>query len=117
MIVQPLHLGEFGLRLNFTTADGTTEQVGVERTVQAICPRASGQTALSDGLTCGCAAGAYFDVDVRACETCPVGEYCTEGATLGARCPVGFTTEGPGAKSPDECGCPTGTYGLSLIHI
>ena len=111
VIVQPLHLGEFGLRLNFTTADGTTEQVGVERTVQAICPPASGQTALSDGLTCGCAAGAYFDVDVRACETCPVGEYCTEGATLGARCPVGFTTEGPGAKSPDECGCPTGTYG------
>ena len=110
-VVLAPHLGEFGLRLNFTTADGTTEQVGVERTVQAICPPASGQTALSDGLTCGCAAGAYFDVDVRACETCPVGEYCTEGATLGARCPVGFTTEGPGAKSPDECGCPTGTYG------
>ena len=103
-------LGEFGLRLNFTAADGTTEQVGIERTVQAICPTASGQTALSDGVTCGCAAGEYFDVDVRACEPCPVGEYCTEGATLGARCPVGFTTDGAGAKSADQCGCPTGTY-------
>jgi hypothetical protein len=110
VIVQQLHLGEFGLRLNFTTADGKTEQVGIERSVQVICPPASGQTALSDGLTCGCVAGAYFDVDVRACEPCPVGEYCPEGATLGNRCPVGFTTEGAGAKSLDECGCPSGTY-------
>ena len=104
------HLGEFGLRLSFTAIDGTTKQVGIEQAVQAICPPASGQTALSDGLTCGCAAGAYFNLEVSVCETCPVGEYCTEGATLGARCPVGFTTHGAGAKSPNECGCPTGTY-------
>jgi hypothetical protein len=104
------HLGEFGLRLSFTAIDGTTKQVGIEQAVQAICPPASGQTALSDGLTCGCAAGAYFNLEVSVCETCPVGEYCTEGATLGARCPVGFTTHGAGAKSPNECGCPEGTY-------
>ena len=65
VIVQPPYLGEFGLRLSFTAANGATEQAGVERTVQAICLRASGQTALSDGVTCGCAAGHYFDVDVR----------------------------------------------------
>jgi hypothetical protein len=110
VVVLAPHLGEFGLRLSFTAADDTTEQVGVERTMQAICPRASGQTALSDGVTCGCVAGEYFDVDVRACKPCPVGEYCAEGATLGARCPVGLTTNGPGARRPDECGCPTGTY-------
>ena len=110
VVVLAPHLGEFGLTLTFTTADGSTEQVGVERHVQAICPPASGQTALSDGITCGCVAGEYFDVETHTCETCPVGEYCTEGVTLGARCPVGFTTDGPGAKNPDECGCPAGTY-------
>ena len=110
VVVLAPHLGEFGLTLTFTNADGSTEQVGVERHVQAICPPASGQTALSDGITCGCVAGEYFDVETRMCETCPVGEYCTEGVTLGARCPVGFTTDSPGAKNPDECGCPAGTY-------
>jgi hypothetical protein len=106
--VQAPYLGEFRLRLNFTAADGSTEQVGVERAVQAICP--PGQTELSDGVSCGCAAGQHLDENARLCEPCPVGEYCPEGATLGNRCPVGFTTEGLGAKSLDECGCPSGTY-------
>ena len=110
VVILAPHLGEFRLQLNFTGADGTTEQVGIERRVQVVCPRDSGQTALSDGLTCGCVAGEYFDVETHTCETCPVGEYCPEGATLGNRCPVGFTTDGPGAKSPDECGCRIGTY-------
>ena len=106
--VQAPYLGEFRLRLNFTAADGSTEQVGVERAVHAICP--PGQTELSDGVSCGCAAGQRLDENAQ-CEPCAVGEYCPEGATLGNRCPVGFTTEGPGAKSLDECGCPSGTYG------
>jgi hypothetical protein len=103
-------LGEFGLWLSYTAADGTTEQVDIKRTVQVICHRASGQTALANGVTCGCTAGQYLDVDAKVCRLCPIGEYCSEGATLGTRCPVGFTTSGPGAEGLDECGCPTGTY-------
>ena len=78
VLVQAPYLGEFRLRLNFTAADGSTEQVGVERAVQAICP--PGQTELSDGVSCGCAAGQHLDENAR-CEPCPVGEYCPEGAT------------------------------------
>ena len=108
VLVQAPYLCEFRLRLNFIAIDGSTEQVGVERVVHAICP--PGQTELSDGISCGCAAGQRLDENAQLCESCPVGEYCPEGATLGNRCPVGFTTEGAGAKSLDECGCPSGTY-------
>ena len=108
VLVQAPYLCEFRLRLNFIAVDGSTEQVGVERVVHAICP--PGQTELSDGISCGCAAGQRLDENAQLCESCPVGEYCPEGATLGNRCPVGFTTEGAGAKSLDECGCPSGTY-------
>ena len=45
------------------------------------------------------------------CELCEVGRYCSEGAAIGGSpCPTGFTTNGRGAKSSDECGCREGTY-------
>ena len=108
VLLQAQYLGKFWLRLIFTSASGTSEQVGVDQAVQAICP--DEQTELSSSLLCGCAAGDYLDENAQLCEPCPVGEYCAEGVSLGARCPVGLTTDGRGAKSPDECGCPTGTY-------
>ena len=105
-------LGEFGLQLNFTAGGGTPEQVGIERVVRAICPR--GQIELSDGIACGCEAGKYLDEispNVLTCELCEVGRYCSEGAAMGGSpCPQGFTTNGRGAKSSDECGCREGTY-------
>ena len=108
VLLQAPYLGKFWLRLIFTSASGTIEQVGVDQAVQAICPPEL--TELSSSLSCGCAAGHYLDENAQLCEPCPVGEHCAEGATLGTRCPVGFTTEGEGAKSPGDCGCPTGTY-------
>ena len=77
-------LGEFGLQLSFTAADGTLEQVGVERAVRAVCPL--GQIELSDGASCGCEAGKYLDEispNVLVCELCEVGRYCSEGAAIG----------------------------------
>jgi hypothetical protein len=105
-------LGEFGLQLNFTAGDGTSKQVSVERVVRAVCPR--GQIELSDGIVCGCEAGKYLNEispNVLVCELCEVGRYCPEGAAIGGSpCPTGFTTDGLGAKSSDECGCREGTY-------
>jgi hypothetical protein len=105
-------LGEFGLQLNFTAGGGTPEQVGVERVVRAVCPR--GQMELSDGIACGCEAGKYLyeiSPNVLTCKLCEVGRYCSEGAAIGGSpCPTGFTTDGLGAKSSDECGCREGTY-------
>ena len=49
VLVQPPYIGEFGLRLSFSSA-----QVGVERAVQAICP--PGATNLDE---CGCPTGTY----------------------------------------------------------
>jgi hypothetical protein len=39
-----------------------------------------------------------------------VGEFCVAGATIGARCPSGFTTDGRGAWSRNDCGCFEGLY-------
>ena len=100
-------LGEFGLRLSFTANGGTPEQVGVERAVRAVCP--GGLIELSNGDSCGCEAGRYLDEispNVLVCELCEVGRYCSEDAAIGGSpCPTGFTTNGLGAKSSNECGC------------
>ena len=77
--------------------------------VLGVCP--AGQTEQAEGSSCGCAAGRYLDAR-RACAPCPVAQYCPEGA-LPTRCPIGFTTDGRGAKSRDECGCPSGTYEIA----
>ena len=106
-------LGEFGLRLSFNNG-----QVGIERAVQAICP--PGQVELSGGVSCGCTAGEFLNevsANVLVCEPCEIAEYCPEGATIGTRCPISSNgaplgTNGRGAKSRDECGCPTGTYNV-----
>ena len=111
-LVAGRRLGEFGLRLSFTANGGTPEQVGVERAVRAVCP--GGLIELSDGDSCGCEAGRYLNEispNVLVCELCEVGRYCSEGAAIGGSpCPTGFTTNGLGAKSSDECGCRKGTY-------
>ena len=56
-----------------------------------------------------CGAGSY-SANVLSCEECQVGEFCPEGSVVGTPCPIGSTTEGRGAKSSDECGCPVGTF-------
>jgi hypothetical protein len=56
-----------------------------------------------------CGAGSY-SANVLSCEVCQVGEFCLEGSVVGTPCPIGSTTEGRGAKSSNECGCPVGTY-------
>ena len=56
-----------------------------------------------------CGAGSY-SANVLSCEPCQVGEYCPEGSVVGTPCPLGFTTEGDGAVSYDDCGCPTKTF-------
>ena len=58
-----------------------------------------------------CGAGS-FSANVLSCEVCQVGEYCPEGSIVGKSCPIGFTTEGRGAETSDECGCRVGTYDL-----
>lgn len=55
-----------------------------------------------------CGAGNY-SANVLTCEPCQVGEYCPEGSVMGRMCPLGSTTEGRGAESLYDCGCPAGT--------
>ena len=61
-------------------------------------------------LSCSVCGSGSYSANVLSCELCQVGEYCPEGATVGTPCPVGSTTEGRGAKSPDDCGCRVETY-------
>ena len=62
-----------------------------------------------------CGAGNYSsNVAQLSCERCPVGEFCIEGASVGQRCPPGFTTKSRGAKSEAECGCYTGQYEIEV---
>ena len=56
-----------------------------------------------------CGAG-YYSANVLSCEPCQVGEYCLAGVSVGESCPLGFTTEGRGAKNMDACGCRKGTF-------
>ena len=115
VLLSEQRLGAFGLRLSFNNG-----QVGIERAVQVVCP--PGQIELSDGVSCGCAAGTFLSevsANVLVCEPCKVAEYCPEGATIGTRCPISsdgvpLVTEGRGAKSRDECGCPAGMYNENI---
>ena len=65
VLLQARYLGKFWLRMIFTSASGTIEQVGVDQAVQAICP--DEQTELSSSLLCGCAAGSYLDENAQFC--------------------------------------------------
>ena len=56
-----------------------------------------------------CGAGNY-SANILSCEPCQVGEVCPLGATTGQRCPIDFTTLGPGAQSLGDCGCFPGFY-------
>ena len=110
--VQVPHLGEFGLRLTFTAADGTTEQVGMERTVRALCPAA--KEPLPNGLDCGCQRGTIFNAEDAACEPCPIARYfgfeqrSSEAACLS--CPTDATTEGLGSVAIESCVCNKGFF-------
>ena len=108
--VQVPHLGEFGLRLIFTAADGTTEQVGVERTVRAVCPAA--KEPLPNGLGCGCKRGTIFNAEDAACEPCPIASYHSfEQRSFEATClpcPTDATTEGLGSVAIESCVCNKG---------
>ena len=110
--VQVPHLGEFGLRLTFTAADGTTEQVGVERTVRAVCPAA--KEPLPNGLDCGCQRGTTFNAEDAACEPCPIARYysfdqrSSEATCLS--CPTEATTEGLGSVAIESCVCNKGFF-------
>ena len=86
--VQVPHLGEFGLRLTFTAADGTTEQVGVERVVRTICPAA--KDVLPNGLDCGCQRGTSFNENEAVCELCPRGTSSVAGGSDCGVCAEGF---------------------------
>ena len=86
--VQVPHLGEFGLRLTFTAADGTSEQVGVERVVRAICP--SAKEVLPNGLDCGCQRGTSFNENEAVCELCPRGTSSAAGGSDCGLCAEGF---------------------------
>ena len=73
------------------------------------CPDGTYQP-FSGGSECmACGAGNY-SANPLSCEPCQVGEFCKEGASVGTRCPVGFTTKGRGAKNQSECGCYSGEY-------
>ena len=110
--IQVPHLGEFGLRLTFTATDGTTEQVGVERVVRAVCPAA--KEPLLNGLDCGCQRGTVFNVEDAACEACPVARYYSfaqwnsEATCLS--CPTDATTERMGSVAIESCVCNKGFF-------
>ena len=110
--VQVPHLGKFGLRLTFTAADGTTEQVGLERTVRALCPAA--EEPLPNGLGCGCQRGTTFKVADAACVPCPFARYysfdqrSSEATCLS--CPSDATTEGLGSVAIESCVCNKGFF-------
>ena len=73
------------------------------------CPDGTYQP-FSGGSECmACGAGNY-SANPLSCERCQAGEFCEEGASVGTRCPIGFTTKGRGAKSQSECGCYGGEY-------
>ena len=53
-------------------------------------------------LTVSCAVGTYFSEGE--CKPCAEGTYTdTEAQTSCTNCLVGYTTEGPGAQSENEC--------------
>ena len=46
-----------------------------------------------------------------ACNTCPIGAYCTDGASAALPCPGGSYSKATGLGSSAECDdCPAGTY-------
>ena len=100
--VQAPHLGEFGLRLTFTAPDGSEGQLGVERTVRAVCPAA--KEMLANGLDCGCQQGTIFNEKDAVCELCPRGTSSEAGGSDCAVCAEGFySTLGDDTTSDLSC--------------
>jgi hypothetical protein len=62
-----------------------------------------------------CPSGSY-SANILSCEECQPDEYCVAGATVGMRCPTGFTTGGRGASRFEDCGCFDGTYETSSAN-
>ena len=63
---------------------------------------------LSGGSECAVCGAGNYSANTLSCEPCQVGEYCPEGSVVGIPCPLDSTTEGNGAASYHDCGCPTG---------
>ena len=62
------------------------------------------------GSECAVCGAGNYSANALSCEPCQVGEYCPEGSVVGKMCPPGSTTEGRGAESVYDCGCPAGTF-------
>ena len=93
----------------FKCSKGTYRPGGANGTGCLECPAGSYQPFLGGSECTVCGAGNY-SANTLSCEPCQVGEYCPEGSVIGAPCPLGYTTEGNGAVSYDDCGCPAGTF-------
>ena len=111
LAVQAPHLGEFGLRLSFLAANGSTEQVSVERHVRVVCPAAKEQ--LPSGLDCGCRLGTIFNDEDKVCEPCPVAHYGSKqpgSEAVCLPCPTDATTEALGSMAIESCRCNWGYF-------
>ena len=62
------------------------------------------------GSECAVCGAGNYSANALSCEPCQVAEYCPEGSVIGKMCPPGSTTEGRGAESLYDCGCPAGTF-------
>ena len=111
LAVQAPHLGEFGLRLSLLAANGSREQVSVERHVRVVCPAA--KEPLPSGLGCGCRLGTIFNDEDQVCEPCPVAHYGSKqpgSEAVCLPCPTDATTEVLGSLAIESCRCNSGFF-------
>ena len=88
---------------------GTYGPGGANGTGCLDCPAGTYQPSLGGSECIVCGAGNY-SANTLSCEPCQMREYCPAGSVVGQKCPPGSTTEGRGAESLDDCGCPAGTF-------
>ena len=130
-IARPCLPGSYSSSTSLTSASECTKtNVGhyapAGSTQQTKCSPGTVQPDAGKGSCDHCAAGSYqkgeggsecavcgagnYSANALSCEPCQVAEYCPEGSVIGKMCPPGSTTEGRGAESLYDCGCPAGTF-------
>ena len=130
-VARPCLPGSYSVFTNLTSASECTETnmghyAPAGSTQQTKCSRGTVQPDAGKGTCDQCVVGSYqkgeggsecavcgagnYSANALSCEPCQVGEYCPAGSVTGRMCPLGSTTEGRGAESLYDCGCPAGTF-------
>jgi len=83
------------------------EPIAGRVSVQVICQ--IGQIELSDGVSCGCAAGSYLESSGEKCVLCLPNEYSARGSVECESCPE-YSESPPASTNSSACLCSQGYY-------